>query len=88
MLLVDDREALAGTLTPVGHCQTVVSSNRAIVKALGIFFAQQSLAENPPTVSSAVPALQDNQSNQLEWVAWEERKQRRLWRLSVDNRVA
>ena len=88
MLLVDDREALAGTLTPVGHCQTVVSLNRAIVTALRTFFARQTPAEIPPTVSSAVPALQDNQSNQLEWVAWEERKQRRLWRLSADNRVA
>ncbi|HEX9132943.1 MAG TPA: helix-turn-helix domain-containing protein [Ktedonobacteraceae bacterium] len=78
MLLVDDSEALAGTLTPAGRCQAVVSSNQAIVKALGIFFAQQTPAEVP----------QDNQSNQLEWIAWEERKQRRLWRLSADNRVA
>ncbi len=39
MLLVDDRQALAGTLTPAGHCQAVVSSNQAIVTALSMFFA-------------------------------------------------
>jgi sugar-specific transcriptional regulator TrmB len=88
MLLVDDREALAGTLTPVGHCQAVVSSNQAIVTALGMCFAQQSPVEILRPVSSAEPVQQGNQSNQLEWIAWEERKQRRLWRLSSDNRVA
>jgi sugar-specific transcriptional regulator TrmB len=88
MLLVDDREALAGTLTPAMHCQAVVSSNQAIVTALRMYFAQQSPVEISPPVSPAVPALQDNQSDQLDWMAWEERKQRRLWRLSTDNRVA
>ena len=88
MLLVDNREVLAGTLTPAGHCQAVVSSNRAIVTALSMFFALQSPVEIARPASSAEPVPQDDQSNQLEWIAWEERKQRRLWHLSSDNRVA
>jgi len=88
MLLADDREALAGTLTPAMHCQAVVSSNQAIITTLRMYFAQRSPVDIPPHVSSAVLAPQDKQSNQLEWIAWEERKQRRLWRLSTENRVA
>lgn len=85
LLSVDDREALAGTLTPTDRCQSVVSENRAFVTVLRGYFAQQSFVKNPSPVSSAVttPA-----NEQLDWVAWEDRKQRRLWRLNAGNRVA
>ena len=88
MLLVDDREALANTLTPTIYCQTVVSSNQAIVTALSGFFAQQSLVENAISTSPWETTPQIDQNDRLDWVAWEDRKQRRLWRLGTDNRVA
>lgn len=85
LLLVDDREALAGTLTPVERCQAVVSTNRALVTVLASYFAQQSPEEIPTALSSTVTTSQDDR---LDWIAWEERKQRRLWKLHNDNRVA
>ncbi len=85
LLLVDDREALAGTLTPAERCQAVVSTNPALVTVLAGYFAQQRPEEIPTTVSSTVTTPRDDR---LDWVAWEERKQRRLWRLHNDNRVA
>jgi sugar-specific transcriptional regulator TrmB len=90
LLLVDDREALAGTLTPAGRCQAVVSANPALVSALTGYFAQQSQVENlaPPTSTVGVSTRQNDQQSQLDWVAWEDRKQRRLWRPGTDDRVA
>ncbi len=93
LLLVDDREALAGTLTPAGHCQAVVSANPALVAALAGYFAQQPQIENlanlaPLTSTVGVSTRQNDQQSQLDWVAWEDRKQRRLWSLDSGNRVA
>jgi sugar-specific transcriptional regulator TrmB len=85
LLLVDDREALAGTLTPVDRCQSVVSTNRALITALSYYFGQHLHVEEPIPVTSTVT---DRQSDQLDWVAWEDRKQRRLWSRGTDNRVA
>ena len=88
LLLVDEIEALAGTLTPSGRGQAVVSSNQAIVTALSGFFAQQSPVENVISSSSSLTTSQNEQKDRLDWVAWEDRKQRRLWRVGIDNRVA
>lgn len=85
LLLVDERETLAGTLAPADRCQCVVSENRALVTALGSFFARQPHMEHTAPVSS--PATTP-QSDRLDWVSWEDRKQRRLWSLNIDNRVA
>ncbi len=85
LLLVDDREALAGTLTPADRCQSVVSANRALITALSHYFGQQLSVEESTPVTSTVTT---RQSEQLDWVAWEDRKQRRLWRPGSDNRVA
>lgn len=85
LLLVDERETLAGTLTPADRCQCVVSQNRALVTALSSFFARQPSMEY--TVPASSPATTP-QSDRLDWVAWEDRKQRRLWSLNIDNRVA
>src|SRR6266516_3322372 len=87
-VLVDELEALAGTLTSAGHSQAVVSSNQAIVTALSGFFAQQSIVENAISTSPWETTPQIEQNDRLDWVAWEDRKQRRLWRLGTDNRVA
>ncbi len=83
LLLVDEREILAGTLMPADRCQCVVSENRALVTALSSYFAR--LPYNTAPVSSPATAPQ---SDRLDWVAWEDRKQRRLWSLNIDNRVA
>jgi sugar-specific transcriptional regulator TrmB len=85
LLLVDDREALAGTLTPAGRCQAVVSENQALVNGLGGYFAQQQPMEQPTPITSTVATTQNDW---LDWVAWEDRKQRRLWRLTSDHRIA
>jgi sugar-specific transcriptional regulator TrmB len=82
LLLVDDREALAGTLTPADRCQSVVSTNRALITALSHYFEQHLHVEEPTHV------VTDRKSDQLDWVAWEDRKQRRLWSPGTDNRVA
>lgn len=85
LLLVDDREALAGTLTPADRCQSVVSTNRALITALSRYFGQDlSVEESTPATSSVIT----RQSEQFDWVAWEDRKQRRLWSPGTDDRVA
>jgi hypothetical protein len=38
--------------------------------------------------SSSLTTSQNEQKDRLDWVAWEDRKQRRLWRVGIDNRVA
>jgi predicted transcriptional regulator len=85
LLLVDDSEVLAGTLTPADRCQSVVSTNRALISALSHYFGQQLPVEESAPVTSTVTT---RQSDQLDWVAWEDRKQRRLWSPGTDNRVA
>jgi len=85
LLLVDDHEALAGTLTPADRCQSVVSTNRALITALSHSFGQQLPVEEPPPVTSTVTT---RPGDQLDWVAWEDRKLRRLWSPGTDTRVA
>jgi sugar-specific transcriptional regulator TrmB len=88
LLLVDGLEVLAGTLTSAGRSQAVVSSNQAIVTALSSFFAQQSPVESATSSSSSVTTSQIDQHDRLDWVAWEDRKQSRFWRVGSENRVA
>jgi sugar-specific transcriptional regulator TrmB len=85
LLLVDEREVLAGTLAPADRCQSVVSANRALIIALSHYFGQHLSVEESIHVTSTVTT---RRSDQLDWVAWEDRKQRRLWRSGNDNRVA
>ena len=88
LLLLDDHEALAATLTPADRCQSIVSTNRALITALSHYFGQQLSVEEPTLSTSNVNTRQKDQYEQLDWVAWEDRKQRRLWSLGTDNRVA
>ena len=83
LLLVDQREALVGMLTPEDSCQAVVSSNEALLVALGGYFAHQQVVE-----TSAVPVSAQQQSQGSDWLAWEDRKQRHLWGQSTGKRVA
>jgi len=72
LALIDDHTALAGMLDPEGHCQAVLGGNPALLAAVWTYFAApQSVAPNP---IQPAPSAQDT-----DWVAWEARKQRRLW---------
>jgi predicted transcriptional regulator len=87
LLLVDDRKALAGMLIPAEHCQAVVSENGGLIAPLRSYFAQTIPIETPiPVISNRTEVTRQDDS--LNWVAWEDRKQRRLWNPNRDNRVA
>jgi HTH-type transcriptional regulator, sugar sensing transcriptional regulator len=74
-LLVDNQEALLGMLAPVTSCQAVVSSNPALVAALAAALGGSVAAPLPRMVAvPSLPALAP-----LDWMAWEERKQRQVW---------
>jgi len=85
LLLVDDREALIGLLAPAETCQAVVSANEALVVTLRGYFANQVLARIPAT---SILNETRQQNDQLAWLAWEDRKQRRLWSVKTGNRSA
>jgi sugar-specific transcriptional regulator TrmB len=85
LLLVDSHDALLGTLESTGHCQAIISANTALVTALSAYFAQQIPAK---TLVSTTSSVATQQNNRLDWVAWEDRKQHRLWRLITGDRIA
>ncbi len=85
LLLVDSHEALVGTLESTGHCQAIISVNTALVTALSGYFAQQMPAK---TLVYTTSNEATQQSNRLDWVAWEDRKQHRLWSLITGDRIA
>jgi HTH-type transcriptional regulator, sugar sensing transcriptional regulator len=85
LLLIDECEALAGLLHPADRCQAVVSSNQALVAPLSSYFTRQIPAKYPVPVASFEAS---QQNDPLNWVAWEDRKQRHLWSLTHDHRVA
>ena len=83
LLIVDMREALAGTLAAGERGQAVISTNPALVTMLNSYFAHQPFVELPsPAVTASTPP------NQLDWLAWEDRKLRELRNLTTNNRVA
>ena len=90
LLLVNGRSALAGSLSPPERCQAVVGGHSALVTALAGFFAGSvspaaltPIPASPPRIAS--PA---DRPSPLDRVAWEDRKQRRLWRLTTGGQVA
>lgn len=85
LLLVDSQDALVGTLESTGHCQAIISANTALVTALSGYFAQQIPAK---TLVHTTSNATTQQSNRLDWVAWEDRKQHRLWSLITGDRIA
>ncbi len=85
LLLVDGRMALVGLLTPVERCQAVISANPAFIIAVNGYFTHQSPAQSA-VLTAANHTEQSDDS--LDWVAWEDRKQRRLWSLNRGNRSA
>lgn len=82
-LLVDERAALLGTLTPEEGCQAVFSSNPALLATLSAAFVH---TQAPSTVqTSEQPASPAAQSD---WLEWETRKQERLRKNRSDQRIA
>ena len=82
-LLIDNREALLGTLVPDDTCQAVFSTNPALVATLTASFA--------PTQSPAVKQITEQthtDSTQPDWLDWEIRKQQRLHKNRSDQRIA
>lgn len=85
-LLIDGREALVGTLTPPEQCQAVVSTNAALITLLNHAF-RDSPDGTRPVPSSPGKAVQQA-TGSLDWIAWEERKQRHLWNVNAGNFIA
>jgi sugar-specific transcriptional regulator TrmB len=77
LLVIDDREALVGTLTPADRAQAVVSTNQAFVAALG-----RSLEPRQPAASAV------KEPQPLSWLDWEQHKQRRLLNVQPEHRIA
>jgi sugar-specific transcriptional regulator TrmB len=84
-LLVDEREALVGTLAPADSCQAVQSANPGLVAAIGRLFTPTRLT---------MPLLggrgmeQAGEARPLSWLDWEDHKQRRLLTARPDDRGA
>ena len=85
LLQVDSRETLVGMLAPAERCQAVASANQALVAALQGYFVGQVPTRMPASIISTETV---RQNDRLDWVAWEERKQRRLWSLNAGERSA
>ena len=86
-LLADDREALVGTLAPDAHCQAVASANPAL--ALSVGGALRGLrAANPVAAIPAPEPIEAGAERGTDWLDWEARKHRRLWRSEQGRRPA
>lgn len=82
ILLVDGREALAGTLSPAAHSQAVVTANPALALAI------RGACAGEPAASMRLAEPAATGGDRLDWLAWEARKQQRLQRSADGGRVA
>jgi len=88
MLLVDDREALVGSVAPSDRCQAVVTGDRAFVEVVGGYFTRhQAVAAGARASAPASGGAAAERHPGTAWIDWEERKQRRLRQQAAD-RVA
>jgi hypothetical protein len=85
VLLVDEREALVGTLAPADGCQAVQSANPALVAAIARSFAP--IPRVMPILGGQGVA-QAGEARPLGWLDWEDHKQRRLLGARPDGRGA
>jgi sugar-specific transcriptional regulator TrmB len=86
-LLVDDVDALAGTLTPASQCQAVVSGNPGLASALRIALGGREAERSLTSVGAPAPTAAADRP-EAAWLDWEARKQDRLRRLAHGGRVA
>lgn len=82
VLAVDGRETLLGAWAAAGDSQAVLSRNPALVEVATGYIAHAT-GERSGEVTPAAPT-----PGRGDWVAWEESKQRQLWRLSAGREVA
>jgi sugar-specific transcriptional regulator TrmB len=91
-LLIDDRQALVGTLSPSAGCQAVVSGNPALALATRSVLAQDALVqrslEGVGVAAGADTRALSAQDDTLGWLAWEDRKHQQMWRSLRGGRVA
>jgi len=85
LLVADEREGMVGTLTPAERCQAVSSANPGFIAVVGRFFAPQPVFAPGRTAEAAVTTPR---TPPLDWLDWEERKQRRLLDVQPGNRIA
>ena len=71
VLLVDDRQTLVGSLDPANTCQAIVSAHEVLLLVVRSYFGHTETERN--TLFSSVQP-----SSTVDWLAWEERKQRRV----------
>src|SRR5439155_24861746 len=84
LLVIDDRDAMVGTLTPADRAQAVASANPGFVAILGRCFMPQ--RAGPTRTAESTMTIRETQP--LAWLDWEERKQRRLLSVQRENRVS
>jgi hypothetical protein len=75
LLVVDDQVGMLGTLAPAERAQAVASANPGFVAVLARYYAP-ALVFNALRTSEAAATARASQP--LDWLDWEERKQRRL----------
>jgi len=85
LLVIDDCDAMVGTLAPADRSQAVASANPGFVAVLGRCFVPQRVG---PPQRTAESAMTIRETQPLAWLDWEERKQRRLLSVQPENRVA
>jgi sugar-specific transcriptional regulator TrmB len=83
LLVIDEREGMVGTLTPAERAQAVASANPGFVAALVRCCAPR-LVFNAVRSESTVAA---GAAQPLDWLDWEERKQRRLLDIKPDRKL-
>ncbi|HEU5100267.1 MAG TPA: helix-turn-helix domain-containing protein [Roseiflexaceae bacterium] len=85
LLLVDEREALVGSLAPADRAQVVVSTNPGFVAILSGSLAPQRAPSPSQGLASSSAA---RETPGLAWLDWEQSKQRRLLDPPRENRTA
>jgi hypothetical protein len=84
LLLIDDREAMVGTLAPPERAQAVASANPGFVAVLMRCCTPPVVFDTLRTSEAGIAA---RSPESLDWLDWEERKQRRLLEVQPRNRV-
>jgi sugar-specific transcriptional regulator TrmB len=85
LLVIDDREALVGTLAPADRAQVVASTNPGFVAILSAAFATQRAAASTQSLALSSEA---REAPGLAWLDWEQSKQRRLLEPPREHRAA